>query len=534
MRRTWRYFLLAWALLLYPGCGPDSPQPAPLVTNRINSEAELSVCFQNHNFNSFIPSELHFYNEAQALELVFNTLVKADHAGHLSPDLAASWEISNNRLEYTFHLRPEARFSNGSPLSSKDVIFTLEQLIRRWGNENEFSCIAGATDFAQGKSHVVSGLEAVNNHCLRIHLVRPFNIFLHLLASKATSIIPVNYAGKSLDEFRRQPVGTGPFHLEKELEKVNVKHQPFSKLSFHRRDDYFAGPPSLKRVHIFLPQDTPRANTLYFFDVFLPPEGFAVSTFPRQSHRIISTAPDVQVFLTLNPSPTNPDALSREWRHIMQFGIDRQQLIADLGLERSVLPAYTIMPVSLFGHNRYFRLNPERASRARRQLPPTARRVVNVTIYPRHVSLINALNKQMAPFGLRLESDIIPLEPYYAGMRDPQRQAMIVRGVADYPHAYNFLYQLYSGNGLLNYFNHANPRIREAIERLPLGNIRLQAQLLEQLADLCAEDAWYIPLYFVSDSFVLKFHVNPLGFKFGGIIDFHSIEVNHESFHGSD
>lgn len=521
-------------MLIPSGCSPDPPQPAPLATSHINSEAELSVCFQNHNFNSFVPSELHFYNEAQALELVFNTLVKADHAGHLSPDLAASWEISSDRLEYTFHLRPKARFSNDAPLTSRDVIFTLEQLIRRWGSENEFSCIAGAADFARGKHHAVSGLEAVNDHCLRIHLARPFNIFLHLLASKATSIVPKDYAGKSLESFRHQPVGTGPFHLEKQLEKVTVKHQPFLKLSFLRRNDYFGGPASMKRVHIFLPQDTPRANTLYFFDVFLPPEGFAISTVSRQNHRIISTAPDIQVFLSLNPSPVDSKALTQEWRHILQFGVDRRQLISDLGLERSALPAHTIMPVSLFGHNRYFRLNPERASKARQQLPPNAQRTLTVTIYPRHVSLINALNKQLAPFELRLESRIIPLEPYYADMSDPQRQAMIVRGVADYPHAYNFLSQLYSGNGLLNYFNHANPQIRERVEQLPLGNIRIQAQLLEQLADLCAEDAWYIPLYFVSDNFVLKFHVNPLGFKFGGIIDFHAIEVNHESIHGSD
>jgi len=520
-------------LVLIAGCSPEPSQP-PLAMNRINTDAELSVCLQNHNFNSFIPAEVHFYNEAQALELVFNTLVQADHAGHLSPDLASSWEISPDRLQYTFHLRPGARFANGASLTSRDVIFSLEELIRRWSHENEFNCIAGAIDFAQGRQRSVKGLEAVNEHCLRIHLERPFNLFLHLLASKAASIIPADYAGKPRDEFRQDPIGTGPFVVDKRLEKVMIKHQPFLKLGFLRRDKYFAGPPPLKRVDLFLPLETPRASTLYYFDVFLPPEGFSVSSVPTRSHRIISTAPDVQVFLALNPEPANARALSREWRHIMQFGIDRQQLVSELGIERSALPAHTIMPVSLFGHNRYFRLNPERALRARRQLPPDSERRLRITIYPRHVSLVNALNKQLGAFGLVLESDVIPLEPYYSGMRDPERQATIVRGVADYPHAYNFLYQLYSRNGLLNYFNHANPAIQELIERLPLENIRIQAQLLEQLADLCAEDAWYIPLYFISDNFITRFSVNPLGFKFGGIIDFHAIEVNHESINGSN
>ena len=526
--------LLSACILAAAGCDAGKSRPDAPPTKSIDNNAELSICFQNHNFNSFLPSELHFYNEAQLLELVFNTLVRADHAGHLSPDLATSWEISGNRLEYTFHLRPNAHFSNGNPLTSRDVIFTLEELIRRWSRENEFSCIIGAEEFAGNKCHSVSGLSAVNDHCVRIHLRRPFNLFLHLLASKAASVIPADYAGKTRDEFRLHPIGTGPFKFAGSPQTVTIKHQSFLKLSFLRRNDYFSNPASLKAVHIFLPQEPPRANTLYYFDVFIPPEGFAITTVPRQSHRVISTAPDIQVFIALNPSPIGAKPLSRQWRQILQFGINRSELIRDLGLERSALPAHTIIPVSLFGHNRYFRLDPERATKVREQLPDKARKTIKITIYPRHLTLISALNSQLAAFGLRLEADVMLPEPYYSGMDDQRRQAMIVRGVADYPHAYNFLSQLYNGNGLLNYYKHANPQIRELIMRLPLENIRSQAHLMEQLADLCAEDAWYIPLYFLSDNFVLRQHVNPLGFKFGGIIDFHAVEVNHESINGSD
>lgn len=110
---------------------------------------------------------------------------------------------------------------------------------------------------------------------------------------------------------------------------------------------------------------------------------------------------------------------------------------------------------------------------------------------------------------------------------------MIVRGICDYPHAFNFLSQLYVSNGLLNYFNHSNPEICELIGRLPLEDIRSQARLLEKIAGLCTEDAWYIPLYFLSDQFILRKYVNQLSFKFGGIIDFHTVEVNHESINGS-
>jgi len=525
--------MLALLACGFSGCGPASPPASPEATERVNRDAELSVCFQNHNFNSFIPKELHFYNEAQLLELAFNTLVQADHAGHLSPDLATSWEVSKDRLDYTFHLRPNVRFSNGKRLTSRDVAFTLEELILRGSLDNEFYCITGAADFSSRKRHSISGLDIVHDYCLRIHLDRPFNLFLHLLASKAASVIPADYAGKSLREFRLDPIGTGPFKLNKKPETVTIKHQNFHRIEFLRRNDYFAGPAPVKRIIVFLPLESPRANTLYSFDIFLPPEGFGIDTIPTQSHKIITSAPDTQVFLAINPSPANGEALSENWRHILQYGIDRERLIRETGMERTSQAAHTIMPISLFGYNRYFRLDPERAVEIRRRLPQGATATLPVTIYPRHVTLVSALNRQLAAFGLKLESVVLPLGPYYQGMRDQRRRAMIVRGICDYPHAFNFLSQLYKSNGLLNYFNHSNPEIRELIGRLPLEDIRSQARLLEKIAGLCTEDAWYIPLYFLSDQFILRKYVNHLSFKFGGIIDFHAVEVNHESINGS-
>src|SRR5712671_4000173 len=44
----------------------------------------------------------------------------------LLPDLAASWTISNKGLTYTFHLRPGAEFSNGMPVTAKDVVYSIQ------------------------------------------------------------------------------------------------------------------------------------------------------------------------------------------------------------------------------------------------------------------------------------------------------------------------------------------------------------------------------------------------------------------------
>ena len=526
------YSIVVLCLPFFISCGKAPDEPEAIVPARINRDARIRICLQNHNFQSFIPSELHFYNEAQAMSLVFNTLVQANYAGHISPSLASSWEISPDGREYTFHLQRNARFHNGKRLTSNDVIFTLQELIRKDTTREGESCfIVGSNDFFHHRRQSVSGLIWVDDKKFKVLLSRRFNLFLHFLTSKATSIVPANFGGLSRENFRLKPIGTGPFVSTGPPSSTTIKHQQFTRLAFRRNDHYFESPAATSHVEVFLPLIPPRANTLYYFDAFLPPEDFSISTVPQTSHRVITTAHDTIVFLSLNPGLRS--GLSNSWRTILQNGIDRHRLIQELGIGKTAIPAHTILPVTLFGHNRYFHLDPARVASVRTSLGLNAKKTLNVVIYPRQISLINKMNEQLNPLGLTLKPQVLPSTRYYAEMGNRKHQAMIIRGVSDYPHAYNFLVQLYTPGGLLNYFRHNNPSIHEMVNKLPTTDIRGQAKLFQELARLCAEDAYYIPLYFLSDHLVLRRNLNPLRFKFGGIIDFHSIEVYHESIDGN-
>src|SRR5215471_4667995 len=58
-------------------------------------------------------------------QLIFSSLVKTDSKFQIQPDLAERWEIPDP-LTYIFHLRPDAKFHDGKPVTSKDVLYTFQ------------------------------------------------------------------------------------------------------------------------------------------------------------------------------------------------------------------------------------------------------------------------------------------------------------------------------------------------------------------------------------------------------------------------
>ena len=59
---------------------------------------------------------------------VFSRLVRVNNVGtDIEGDLAESWDVSDDGTDYTFHLRPDAKFSDGSPVTADDVVFSIER-----------------------------------------------------------------------------------------------------------------------------------------------------------------------------------------------------------------------------------------------------------------------------------------------------------------------------------------------------------------------------------------------------------------------
>jgi len=161
---------------------------------------------------------------------------------HPVPGVSASWEVSSDGLTYTFHLRPDARWSNGDSVTADDFVFSAHRILSpKFAGEFAymFFPVRGAEDFALGRTSDFStvGIRALDPHTLRYELRQPAPFFLTLVAH--WSWYPVHPAtilkfGR-MDQFGTawtRPgnfVGNGPFALEqwRPGDRAVAKKNPF-------------------------------------------------------------------------------------------------------------------------------------------------------------------------------------------------------------------------------------------------------------------------------------------------------------------
>ena len=95
-------------------------------------------------------------------QAIFDTLVRYGDANvELEPDLALSWEISQDATVLTFHLRRDARFSNGRPVTGADFKYAIERMLRpstQSKGSEYYRGLVGAADFIAGRAPAVSGI----------------------------------------------------------------------------------------------------------------------------------------------------------------------------------------------------------------------------------------------------------------------------------------------------------------------------------------------------------------------------------------
>ena len=162
-----------------------------------------------------------YYTVAQN---VFNRLVETGNDANglmeIQPSLASSWEVSEDGRTYTFHLRENVTFSNGSPLTASDVKYTFVRLLTHPEscNRDIADQIVGAQALESGKAEDLEGLKVLGDLDFSITLEQPFEAFLACLSMPGASILDEETTRQAGDRFGKTPewtIGTGSFILWK-------------------------------------------------------------------------------------------------------------------------------------------------------------------------------------------------------------------------------------------------------------------------------------------------------------------------------
>nr|WP_274528936.1 ABC transporter substrate-binding protein [Paenibacillus piscarius] len=177
-------------------------------------------------------------NNAFAIDKVFESLVAFDSKGEITDQLAQSHTISEDGLTYTFVLRDGLKFSNGTPVTAADAVFSLERHLKVGG--------------PLAISAKVDTVKAQDDKTLVITLKEPYTPFISELSNFSNGIIPKDFGGVSEEEFFKKPVGTGPFVVE--------SWDPAGDVTFTKNTNYWKeGKPYIDKLVYKLIQDDSQA-----------------------------------------------------------------------------------------------------------------------------------------------------------------------------------------------------------------------------------------------------------------------------------
>lgn len=305
------------------GFGSATPQTGGTLVYARRAATETLDPLQNRNGNGDIFAD----------EIVFNSLVRPDPKGssNLVPGLADRWTVSPNGHDYTFHIRDNARFSNGDPVTADDVKFSLD----RFGNK-KLNAIYGV--LAVG----YKSTEVVDQSTVTVHLSQPVSAFLYNISILPAFIVPKKLVQQQGEKFFSKPVGSGPFMVKEWLLG--------SHITFVRNPNYWEpGKPYLDEVRYdFTVDDNARMLALQ--------SGQAQAVDGVPFSEVGSLKSDSSVYLQFTTVPyfeglwlnhKRPQFADLKVRQALQYSIDKE------AINKTVFAGAGTIPNSVFPQLRY-------------------------------------------------------------------------------------------------------------------------------------------------------------------------------------
>ena len=181
-----------------PAATPTTSEPRRTLS--VGATLEPASMDPWHNTAASIPQVL-LYN-------VYETLVKVDSSGEIKPLLAQAWEVSPDRLTYTFHLNSAAKFASGARVDAAAVV----------ANINRLKGDTQITETLRAQVAVVASAEATGSDQVQVTLIRPSAMWLYDMSSTLGMILDPAFTG----DLATASGGSGPFSVKAHIQGDSV------------------------------------------------------------------------------------------------------------------------------------------------------------------------------------------------------------------------------------------------------------------------------------------------------------------------
>lgn len=479
------------AALIAAGCGATPGPPANTLIYGRGGDA-----------NTLDPIHTDIGEAVKVLVNIYDTLVTYDDETlDLVPALATRWESAEDGLVWTFTLRDDVRFHDGTPLDAQAVVFSLERLIRDAHPDVHDAARPYAPSY-----RVIQQVRALGTHVVQLQLSSRSAVLLKNLAMFPASIVSPTAVRKYGKLFGQHPVGTGPFRLE--------SWQRDEELVLAAFDDHWRGRPRVERVvFVPIPENAVRAARLRRGEIHIA-DNLPSSELERLAETrgiVLQSQPGMNVaYLTMQVE--KPPLDQRAVRQAIAQAIDKRALV-EVAYGGRAQPAVTLVPPTMWGHHDGLEDWPYDPAAARRLLAQAAteggwslplRLQLLVMDQPRPylqqpLQTAALIKDSLAPLGIEVEIVLSDLNRHFERLMRGEHQLGLAGWSSDNADPDNFLYTLLDEDHIAEIGNNLSRYRHPEVHRLLLAaqvelREEVRRQMYLQAQELIHQDVPVVPL----------------------------------------
>lgn len=424
------------------------------------------------------PQRTSSYFAFEVLENVFDTLVAPDENLEMQPALAESWDVSDDQLTWTFDLRDDVTFHDGSEFTSEDVVYSYRRII-----DEE---LANAWKFA-----AITDIAAPDDDTVVITVAQPTpNLLSNLGGFKGMAI--VQQENVESGEITTAPIGTGPFSV--------TGYSSGDRITLAANPDYWGGAPELGGVEFrFISEPATalaalRAGDIHWTDV-VPPQ--QVSELESDETVEIGLTPSSDYwYLALNEA-REPWSDVRV-RQALAYAIDRDAIVQAVSYGTAALNQLAIPEQSVWytEYDEYSTdLDTAQALLDEAGFTGGTLDLLATSDYPETVTAAQIISSNLEPLGI----DVEIRQPDFSTWLDEQNTGnfdMLMMGWLGNIDPDDFYYAQHHTDGASNAQTYSNAEVDALLDA---GRVETDAEarkeLYAQAAAIIADEASYIYLY---------------------------------------